>query len=240
MIILAIVVIGGVISYGYFSNYIQNYNSEINKTKYLASQPTINVTGIIQHWEPIDGPSYSIIPEEDIDVEMNEYRGIFLYGKLNPSLEGKRVTISGILIENYADFHSKTLGGAFGGDPHTATILVENVFSSEPDVTDSLTIPNAERDAKLSAGYKLYPGVGWVHPDDLGTQLPIYRDNPNNPGELILDIDAMIKAEESERLSQVLRLCENTDAQYLGALSFENSTHHIDSQTCTWRLVIEN
>ena len=46
--------------------------------------------------------------------------------------------------------------------------------------------------------------------------------------------------EESERLSQVLRLCENTDAQYLGALSFENSTHHIDSQTCTWRLLDEN
>ena len=46
--------------------------------------------------------------------------------------------------------------------------------------------------------------------------------------------------EESERLSQVLRLCENTDAQYLGALSFENSTHHIDSQTCTWGLLDEN
>ena len=44
----------------------------------------------------------------------------------------------------------------------------------------------------------------------------------------------------AERLSQVLRLCENTDAQYLGALSFENSTHHIDSQTCTWGLLDEN
>jgi len=60
-------------------------------------------------------------------------------------------------------------------------------------VTDSLTIPNAERDAKLAAGYKLYPGVGWVHPDDQGSQKPIYGDNPNNPGELVLDIDAMIK-----------------------------------------------
>jgi len=45
---------------------------------------------------------------------------------------------------------------------------------------------------------------------------------------------------EPERLDQVLHLCENTDAQYLGALSFENSTHHIDSQTCTWRLLNEN
>jgi hypothetical protein len=113
-------------------------------------------------------------------------------------------------------------------------------LESESDVVDSLKIPNAERDTKLAAGYKLYPGVGWVHPDDLGNQQPIYRDNPNKPEELILDLDAMIKAKESERLSQVLRLCENTDAQYLGALSFENSTHHIDSQTCTWKLLNEN
>ncbi len=67
----------------------------------------------------------------------------------------------------------------------------------EPDVTDSLKISNAERDAKLAAGYKLYPGVGWVHPDDLGNQQPIYKDNPDNPGELILVIDAMIAHENS-------------------------------------------
>ena len=66
-------------------------------------------------------------------------------------------------------------------------------------VTDSLTISNVERDAKLAAGYKLYPGVGWVHPDDLGIQKPIYIDNPNNPGELVLDLDAMIKAVESKQ-----------------------------------------
>jgi hypothetical protein len=64
-------------------------------------------------------------------------------------------------------------------------------FMSDADNT------NAERDAKLAAGYKLYPGVGWVHPDDLGNQQPIYRDNPNNPGELVLDIDAMIAESET-------------------------------------------
>ncbi len=125
------VVIGGLILYGALSNYIQNYNYEINKTEYLANQPTISVTGIIQYWQPIDGPSYSIIPEEDIDFEINEHRGIFLYGQLSPSLEGKRVTVSGILIENYVDFQLKTLGGAFGGDPNTAVILVDKVLSSE-------------------------------------------------------------------------------------------------------------
>ena len=42
--------------------------------------------------------------------------------------------------------------------------LDTTVVESEPDVTDSLKIPNAERDAKLAIGCKLYPG-GWVCPD---------------------------------------------------------------------------
>ena len=63
----------------------------------------------------------------------------------------------------------------------------------------------------------------------------ILHENP-----LYVISDFTTEKYDSERLSQVLRLCENIDAQYLGALSFDNSTHHIDSQTCTWRLVDEN
>ena len=60
-------------------------------------------------------------------------------------------------------------------------------------VTDSLSIPNAERDIKLAAGYKLYPGVGWVSPEDQLRQIePIYRENPST-GENVLDLDAMIE-----------------------------------------------
>lgn len=79
----------------------------------------------------------------------------------------------------------------------TIDITLENKSNESLQVIDSLTIPNAERDVKLAAGYKLYPGVGWVHPDDQGNLQPIYRDNPNNPGELVLDIDAMIAESET-------------------------------------------
>ena len=123
------VIIGGLIVYGFVSSYISSYNYETRKQEYIAKQPTIIVTGIVQHWEPIDGPSYSMIPEEDIDFEINERRGIYLYGydKLKPSLEGKRVMVSGKLIESYFDFQLETLGTAFGGDPSTAVILVSEI-----------------------------------------------------------------------------------------------------------------
>jgi len=45
---------------------------------------------------------------------------------------------------------------------NTKTIeIIDFTSTSEPDVT-SLKIPNAERDAKLAAGYKPFPGVDWV------------------------------------------------------------------------------
>jgi len=127
--IIIAIVIGGLIVYGFVSSYISNYNYITSREEYIANQPTISVNGIIQYWQPIDGPSYSIIPEEDIDFEINERRGIFLYGYgiLSPSLEGKRVTVIGTLIESYVDFQLETLGTAFGGDPETATILVDKV-----------------------------------------------------------------------------------------------------------------
>ena len=66
-------------------------------------------------------------------------------------------------------------------------------FIHTSKVTDSLSIPNTERDIKLAAGYKLYPGVGWVSPEDQLRQVePIYRENPST-GENVLDLDAMIE-----------------------------------------------
>ena len=65
-------------------------------------------------------------------------------------------------------------------------------FNHAEKVTGSLSIPNAERDIKLAAGYKLYPGVGWVFPEDQLRQTePVYRENPST-GKNVLDLDAMI------------------------------------------------
>jgi len=68
-------------------------------------------------------------------------------------------------------------------------------------ITDSLTIPNAERDLKLDAGYKLYPGIGWVAPADQNTMEAIYTDNPET-GERILDLDAMITKSKQVRITE--------------------------------------
>ena len=68
-------------------------------------------------------------------------------------------------------------------------------FITAEKVTGSLAIPNAERDIKLAAGYKLYPGVGWVPPDQLRQIEPIYKENPST-GENVLDLDAMIERSE--------------------------------------------
>jgi len=114
----------------------------------------------------------------------------------------------------------------------TDTCLITETNSES--ITDSLKIPNAERDSKLAAGYKLYPSVGWVHPDDLGNQEPRYMDNPNNPGELILDLDAMLQYQK------VVDWCHR-ESLGLGVLdiglSFNNETHYIDNNNCKWQKI---
>ncbi|MGY5146592.1 MAG: hypothetical protein ACW9W4_01125 [Candidatus Nitrosopumilus sp. bin_7KS] len=151
----------------------------------------------------------------------------------------------------------KISAGCSVGGPHNyaLNILDDDVMDylknniclkkSEPDIIDSLKIPNIERDAKLDAGYKLYPGVGWVHPDDLGIQNPIYMDNPNNPDELILDIDSMIQVQKIlDKCDYVQKLelgeipTQNPDGSHNAVTSslrlYNNGTHYIDTNTCKW------
>lgn len=100
---------------------------ESKNKAYMENAPSITITGVIQHWKPIDGPSYSIFPEEQIDVNMT-YNGIYLYGeKLNSSLNSQKVKVSGKLIENYTAYKSETMGFYFGGDPNTAAIFVSDI-----------------------------------------------------------------------------------------------------------------
>jgi hypothetical protein len=74
---------------------------------------------------------------------------------------------------------------------------------------------------------------------------PIYRNNPNNSGELILDIDAM------QQVQKILNKCDyvqklesgeipaqNLDGSYNIVTSslrfYNNGTHYIDSSSCDW------
>lgn len=123
-------------------------------------------------------------------------------------------------------------------------------FVDNPKVTDSLLIPNETRDAKLAAGYKLYPGVGWVSPAEQNTMEPIYRVHPVT-GEKVLDLDAMLAVQK------ILKHCDYKTKLESGkiptwnldgsinvihgvGLFYSNDTHSIDNTDCEWKKINEN
>lgn len=151
-IIIPLILIGIVGSLFIASQTSQFQRDEIedkNKT-ILETMPSITITGIIQHWQPIDGPSYSIIPEEKINVNMADNQ-IFLYGeKLNSSLHDKKVKVTGKLIENYVE-HSIAIGmPIFGGDPNTAVMFVSDIeiIDNEPN-----SIPKQKESMIIKTGW---------------------------------------------------------------------------------------
>jgi len=123
------IIIGGLIVNVFASDYIRNYDEQIRTEEYLSKQSTISVTGIIQYKQTDGWSFYSIMPEENVDFEINEFDGIYLSGfvKIEASPKDERVVVTGKLIENYEDFHKETLGRSFMGDPLTATILVDQI-----------------------------------------------------------------------------------------------------------------
>jgi hypothetical protein len=152
--------------------------------------------------------------------------------------------IADVPMEEFVFDIQKERGTTYGHielkNPGTYTVTVTfdrpnqylpTIISKEFQVVSYI---NSERDTKLAAGYKLYPGVGWVHPDDLGNQKPIYKTHPNNSSELILDLDAMLQYQK------VLDWCHR-ESLGLGVfdigLSFNNETHFIDNNNCKWKKI---
>ena len=105
-----------------------NPTNDLPVLQTIDDLPTIIVTGIISHWQPIDGPSYAIIPNENLDVPTDDGK-IYLYGNdiLHPNLDGKEVTITGQIVENYAEFQASKHGAYLGGDPSTSAIFVTEI-----------------------------------------------------------------------------------------------------------------
>ena len=171
---------------------------------------------VIDFYKTKDGMIQIELPEFLYDLRPRSEHVVLLDGK---EITFEQLAPSALLI-NFTE-NTKTIE------------IIDFTSTSESDVT-SLKIPNAERDAKLAAGYKLYPDVGWIHPDDLGNQQPIYMDNPNNSGELILDIDSM------QQVMEVLDWCHRESSE-LGildiGLSFKNEIHYIDNNTCEWESI---
>ncbi len=93
-------------------------------------------------------------------------------------------------------------------------------------------IENVERDSMLAAGYKLYPGVGWVSPDEQNTIVPIYTEHPDT-GDKVQNLDAMLQ------VKQIFNHCNSTDGKFAYGLEYSNGTHYIDNNICEWQLVSE-
>lgn len=128
---IILIIIAVVIAYLFIepqiSGYIWRMDFESKNKDYMENAPSITMIGVIRSWTPIDGPSFSIFPEEQIDVDMT-YDGIYLYGeKLSSSLNSQKVKVSGKLIENYTAYRLETSGFIFGGDPNTAVIFVSDI-----------------------------------------------------------------------------------------------------------------
>ena len=94
----------------------------------------ITVTGVISHWQPIDGPAFAITPENNLTIPMDNGR-IYLYGNLNSNLDGKKVIVTGKIIENYAEYQTSKHGGAFGGDSSTSVIFVTEIGFVDESIT---------------------------------------------------------------------------------------------------------
>jgi len=74
---------------------------------------------------------------------------------------------------------------------------------------------------------------GYSHPfgsyDKTDNLDPLYTENPNNPSELILDIDAMLL------VGNILDDCDSQKYRgFVYDLSYYNETHYIDNNICEW------
>lgn len=81
------------------------------------------------------------------------------------------------------------------------------------------------------------PKLVYSHPfgsseEDYGNLEPIYRDNPNNPGELILDLDAMIK--EYDFVKNCIAVGPD---DYVPDVEIVNGTHGFNLRNCEWEYV---
>lgn len=101
----------------------------------------------------------------------------------------------------------------------------ETSFKKHPSYTKE------EIEIMKSNGWKVYPGgIGWTKPNT-PMITSIYVKNPNNPDELVLDIDAMLQLKEVLDHCQAQKDGLGTDAIFF---SYSNETHYIDNDICEW------
>lgn len=94
----------------------------------------------------------------------------------------------------------------------------ENANYGEKEYTD------VDPEVMKEKGYKLFPGVGWVHPNEYTNVSPIYMENPENPDEMIFDLDAMqtsIEKNEESKASDEIGILSHRDGYNMAAVKQE-------------------
>lgn len=180
---LLIIIVGAIIASSVIFVMVWNHNNanqecsedcEIERRR-IGDSPTtgidsgtstkyVELSGIIHHWQPEDGPAYSLITSEPINAQVNDV-GIFLYGDvLRPHMKNEFAIVKGLLISNYVEY-KRSLGlKIFGGDPYTATILVDEIQIKSFGNSTIVEIQQLSKNKILSKG------TGFDLPEDTFTQ----------------------------------------------------------------------
>jgi len=100
---------------------------QFRATQYLENVPTVVVTGTLYNWQPVDGPSYAILIDQEVegvDAGSRIYlRGSEIYGHIG----GEIVQVKGKFIDDYIEYLSSAGMGILGGDEDSPVILVDDV-----------------------------------------------------------------------------------------------------------------
>lgn len=108
---------------GGISDYIIQYSS----TQYLENVPVVDVTGTLYNWQPVDGLSYSILIDHEVEgIETGSK--IYLSGsKIYSHIGGEIIQVHGKFIENYIEYKKSAGMGIYGGDGDFPVIFVDGV-----------------------------------------------------------------------------------------------------------------
>lgn len=82
---------------------------EYRATLYLENVPVVDVTGTLYNWQPIDGPSYAIIIDHEVEG-LEAGTRIFLRGsEIHSHVGGEIIQVQGKFIEDYVQY-KKSVG----------------------------------------------------------------------------------------------------------------------------------
>lgn len=113
--------------FSFWSGNIYDDIIQYRSTLYLENVPVVDVIGTLYNWQPVDGFSYSILIDHEIEG-MESGSKIYLSGsKIYSHIGGEIIQVHGKFIENYIEYKKSTGMGIYGGDEDSPVILVDEL-----------------------------------------------------------------------------------------------------------------